>query len=306
MDVDPSSICISPPGLHSVDEVVSSHVLSRSRQRPLFSAETEDLLSADDPITNSSEYEDDMLDENCEKNVMSTDPLSLHIPCSTMEFVEQCTVRHSNDLHSHEVNPAIVSKVHNDITVYNNTSPSSSVPVEPQASGVIENESMEIGSVDGVVFVEHCASTNPNGNHSHDIDTAPTVISKRSPDNTVYYKTSASASMPVESEMVVVAETSGIILENDRMEIGSENGSTICADNPSTLDGVRGCMINGSDCSQDSESVGSAMVVYSEPLLKFSSTSSCNKEELPVENGVTETLQSLNLILKSVNFKRVP
>ncbi|PRQ35778.1 putative Zinc finger, SWIM-type [Rosa chinensis] len=293
MDVDPSSICISPPGLHSVDEVVSGGVLSRSRQRPLFNTETEDLLPADDPLAKSSEYEDDMLDENCEKNVMSTDPLSLHIPCSAMEFVEQYTVPHSNDLHSHEVNPAVISKVCDDNTVYNNTSPSSSVPVEPQASGVIENESMEIESVDGMDFVEHCPLTNPYGNHSHDIDIAPTVISKRSPDNTVYNKTSASASMPVESEMVVLAETSGIILENGRMEIGSENGNTskhnLSADNPSTLDGIRGCMINESDFSQDSESVGNAMVVYPEPLLKFSSTSSCNKEELPVENGATET-----------------
>ncbi|KAM1823739.1 hypothetical protein ACFX14_025609 [Malus domestica] len=36
MNVDPSSICISPPGLHSVDEVVSSSVFSESRQRSLF------------------------------------------------------------------------------------------------------------------------------------------------------------------------------------------------------------------------------------------------------------------------------
>lgn len=78
-----------------------------------------------------------------------------------------------------------------------------------------------------------------------------------------------------------------------QISIESKNGSTsnqkLSADDPSTLDGVRGCMINGSDCSQDSKSVGNVMVVYSEPLLKFSSTSSCNKEELPVENGATDS-----------------
>lgn len=71
MDVDPSSICISPPGLHSVDEVVSSGVLSGSRQKPWFNTETEDLLSGDDALTNSNGYVDDILNENCKENVMN-------------------------------------------------------------------------------------------------------------------------------------------------------------------------------------------------------------------------------------------
>lgn len=223
MDVDPSSICISPPGLHSVDEVVSGGVLSGSRQRPLFNTETEDLLSVDDALTNSNGYEDDILNENCKENVINMDPVSLDIPCSTMEFVEQCTVSHPNDLHSHDVNPTVISKVSDGNTVNNKTSPSSSVPVEPQASRVIENESMEIESENRMEFVEHCAVTHLYGNHGHDIDIEPTVISKRSPENTIYNKISTSAAMPVELQ---VTETSGIILENDRMEIGSENGST--------------------------------------------------------------------------------
>lgn len=210
MDVDPSSICISPPGLHSVDEVVSSGVLSGSSQRPLVNTETEELLSADDALSNSSENEDDMLDENCKENVLNTDPISLDIPCSTMEFVEQCTVRHPNDLPSHDVNSAVISRVCDDNTVYNNTSPSSSVPVKPQASDVIENESMEIETENRMDLVEHSAVTYPNGNHSHEIGIEPAVISKRSPNNIVYEKTSASASMPVELPIVEVAETSDI------------------------------------------------------------------------------------------------
>ncbi|KAL6200792.1 hypothetical protein ACLB2K_030573 [Fragaria x ananassa] len=210
MDVDPSSICISPPGLHSVDEVVSSGVLSGSSQRPLVNTETEELLSADDAPSNSSENEDDMLDENCKENVLNTDPISLDIPCSTMEFVEQCTVRHPNDLHSHDVNSAVISRVCDDNTVYNNTSPSSSVPVKPQASDVIENESMEIETENRMDLVEHSAVTYPNGNRSHEIGIELAVVSKRSPNNIVYEKTSASASMPVELPIVEVAETSDI------------------------------------------------------------------------------------------------
>ena len=71
MDADPSSICISPPRLHSVDEVVSSGALSGSRQRPLFNPETEDLLSADDALTNSNGDEVDIVNENCKENVMN-------------------------------------------------------------------------------------------------------------------------------------------------------------------------------------------------------------------------------------------
>lgn len=47
-------------------------------------------------------------------------------------------------------------------------------------------------------------------------------------------------------------------------------------------------MKNGSDCIRDLKSVGNVMVVNSEPLLKFSSTSSCSEEEVSVENGATE------------------
>jgi hypothetical protein len=132
---------------------------------------------------------------------MNMDSVSLDIPCSTMEFVEQCIVPHPNDLHSHDVNPTVISKVSDGNTVNNKTSPSSSVPVEPQASGVIENGRMEIESENGMDFVEHCAVTRLNGNHSHDIDIEPTVISKKSPENsqnTIYNKISASAPMSVE------------------------------------------------------------------------------------------------------------
>lgn len=97
-----------------------------------------------------------------------------------------------------------------DNTVYNNTSPSSSVPVKPQASDVIENESVEIETENRMDLVEHSAVTYPNGNHSHEIGIEPAVISKRSPNNIVYEKTSASASMPVELPIVEVAETSDI------------------------------------------------------------------------------------------------
>ncbi|KAM2761388.1 hypothetical protein COP1_025859 [Malus domestica] len=73
MNVDPSSICISPPGLLSVEEVVSSSVFSESRQRSLFNREIEGLSPADDAHTNPTGFEDDILNRNSQENTMDED-----------------------------------------------------------------------------------------------------------------------------------------------------------------------------------------------------------------------------------------
>ncbi|XP_021802802.1 uncharacterized protein LOC110755505 [Prunus avium] len=292
MDVDPSSICISPPGLYSVDEVVSSSVFSGSRQRSLFNAETEDLASADDALTNTTGYEDDILNRNRQENAMDED---IDIPSSTMEFVEQCTVTHPDDDHIHDIEPTVICKTCDDNTVYNKISPSASIPVESQVvevaetSGVITgNERMETEGKNGMEFAEQCTVTDPNDLHCNDIE--PTV--RASNNNIVDSKTLPSASVPVESQVVEVSEAS----ESDRTEIESKNGSTSnhqsSVDDAITIDGVCDNLINGSDCSQYSNAVGTLMVVPGESLLKCSSTSSYNDERLPVENGDTETVSS--------------
>ncbi|KAM1166515.1 hypothetical protein ACFX11_026070 [Malus domestica] len=194
MDVDPSSICISPPGLHSVDEVVSSSVFSESRQRSLFNREIEDLSPANDARTNPTGFEDDILNRNSQENRMDE---YMNIPSSTMEFAEQCTVTH------------------------------------------------------------------PDGYHSHDIE--PAVICKTFDDNTVHTKATPSASMPVESQVVEVAETPGVITENDIMETENKNGSTSnhpsSADDSASINGPHDNLVNASDYSRDSKAVGNMMVV---------------------------------------------
>ncbi|KAM1413482.1 hypothetical protein ACFXTO_026074 [Malus domestica] len=104
-DVDPSSICISPSGLHSVDKIVSSSVFSESRQRSLFNRVIEHLSPADNARTNPTRFEDDILNRNSQENTMDED---MNIPSSTMEFVEQCTVTHPDDYHSHDIEPAVI------------------------------------------------------------------------------------------------------------------------------------------------------------------------------------------------------
>ncbi|KAB2611979.1 hypothetical protein D8674_020011 [Pyrus ussuriensis x Pyrus communis] len=114
MDVDPSSICISPPGLHSVDEVVSSSVFSESRQRSLFNREIEDLSSADDAHTNPTGFKDDILNRNSQENTMDED---MNIPSSNRSryglgslLVVSGIALFPNDYHIHDIEPALICK----------------------------------------------------------------------------------------------------------------------------------------------------------------------------------------------------
>lgn len=133
MDVDPSSICISPPGLYSVDEVVSNGAFSVNRDVVMIDTESENFPSRSDALTNTNCFEDDVLTKGCQESMIDVEPLSIDIPASTIEFVEQCTVAHHNDVHN----------------LSNKISPSIAIPVEPEevemaeTAGVIKgNERM--------------------------------------------------------------------------------------------------------------------------------------------------------------------
>ncbi|KAM1166519.1 hypothetical protein PS1_026110 [Malus domestica] len=86
-----------------------------------------------------------------------------------------------------------------------------------------------------------------------------------SDDNTVYTMAAPSTSMPVESQVVEVAETPGVLTENDRMETENKNGSTSnypsSADDAASIVGPCDNLVNASDCSRDSKAVGNKMVV---------------------------------------------
>ncbi|KAM0957640.1 hypothetical protein ACFX2A_026272 [Malus domestica] len=124
------------------------------------------------------------------------------------------------------------------------------------------DEDMNIPSAT-MELLEQCKVTHPDGYHSHDIE--PAVICKTSDDNTVYTKAAPSAYMPVESQVVEVAETPGVITENDRIETENKNESTSnhpsSADDATSIDGPRDNLANASDCSRDSKAVDNMMVV---------------------------------------------
>ncbi|EXC20563.1 hypothetical protein L484_027118 [Morus notabilis] len=138
MDVDPSSICISPPGLHSVDEVVSSGVLSENTEKGLNS-ESEHLPSkdADATLANTNCFTTHALNKGGPESEMDMESISMDIPPSTMEFVEQCTVAHQNDAYSQDLKPVISNTVDAD-TLSIKTSPPITVHVESQAVEIAE------------------------------------------------------------------------------------------------------------------------------------------------------------------------
>ncbi|XP_062107476.1 uncharacterized protein LOC133818559 [Humulus lupulus] len=132
MDIDPSSICISPPGLHSVDEVVSNGILSDNPEKLLFSPETEQLSSQDVAVTNTNSSMDHVFGKGGQESAMDIESISMDIPPSTMEFVEQCTVELQND-----VKPNVTSNTKDADTLSLKTCPSIiTMPVASQGDEI--------------------------------------------------------------------------------------------------------------------------------------------------------------------------
>lgn len=147
MDVEPSSICISPPGLYSVDEVVASNVFSENGDGGLTNTGSNHLPSKDD-LSDINGFQDN----DCHESMMDVEPLTMEFPPSTREFLEECTVTHQNDLPNNDIEPTVSNTPDADPK----TSSAISLSVESQVvdmveiSGVIkENEGMELKSGNG-------------------------------------------------------------------------------------------------------------------------------------------------------------
>lgn len=136
MDVDPSSICISPPGLHSVDEVVSSGILSENAERVLNS-ESEHLTSKDAAL-----YTGHVLNKGSQESEMEMESISMDLPPSTMEFVEQCTVTHQNDTYNHDLKP-VISNTKDADNLSIKTSQSVTIRIDSQAVEIAETSNFK-------------------------------------------------------------------------------------------------------------------------------------------------------------------
>ncbi|XP_024928442.3 uncharacterized protein LOC107417124 [Ziziphus jujuba] len=129
MDVDPSSICISPPGLYSVDEVVSNGAFSVNRE---IDTDNEHFPSRSDALTNKNCLEDDVLAKGRQERTIDVEPLSVDIPPSMLEIVEQCAVTNRSDVHSHDVKLIGISNMQGADNLSNKTSPSIAIAVEAE------------------------------------------------------------------------------------------------------------------------------------------------------------------------------
>lgn len=97
MDVGPSSFCILPPRLYSVDETVSS---SLKKQVPI-NTKTVRIHPGDDAHIEQNCFKNDVSNKGCQESATHIERLSIDIPGSTNEFVEQCPDTHQNENHSH-------------------------------------------------------------------------------------------------------------------------------------------------------------------------------------------------------------
>lgn len=154
MDAETSSICISPPELYSVDEVVAGTVFSESRDRVLTNTGSKNPLPKD-TFSDCNGFGDGILNKDCRESMMDVEPLDVE-PLSTdvapsTDFQVQHTVTHQNGLEENGVEPTF-SGIHD----ADPNAPSISLPVKSpvvdidEASGIKEkSEGVDLNTGNG-------------------------------------------------------------------------------------------------------------------------------------------------------------
>ncbi|KAK7255750.1 hypothetical protein RIF29_29169 [Crotalaria pallida] len=87
MDVDPSTICISPPGLYLVAETVSNNEFQENKERALTTIGNEISATKNDDLFDHK-IEQVILDKDCKVDVMDVDPPAF--ASSTTDTLEHC------------------------------------------------------------------------------------------------------------------------------------------------------------------------------------------------------------------------
>ncbi|KAB1225218.1 hypothetical protein CJ030_MR1G025749 [Morella rubra] len=149
MDVEPSSICISPPGLYSVDEVVASNVFSENGDRVLTNTGSNNVSSKDAFIEGTG-FQAENLNKDFHETMMDVEPSSIDVAPETPQSQEQCTVTHPNCVADNDVFsiPDTETKTSSSISF----SVESKVIDMVETSDVIkENEAMELESGNGSI-----------------------------------------------------------------------------------------------------------------------------------------------------------
>lgn len=243
MDVDPSSICISPPGLHSVDEAVSSDV---------FTDNGDKVINNIGPDTNKSLHSkgDILIDQvgGEQERVMDVEPLAIDAPLSTTESPGQHTVMiNQNDVCNNDPEPLVITKTTGASTLSDRPSPSMSKAAGSQMIGVSKSLPSKGDSLTDAVGCEQDSGmdvepmaidtllstkqsleqptvmTNPNDACINDPE--PLVVTNKAGASASSDKTSPSLSEAAESHMIDIVETSCATKENEVMKSESGNGN---------------------------------------------------------------------------------
>lgn len=141
MDVDPSSICISPPGLYSVDETVSYNAFRVSKESAFTAIGNEISASKNDALFDDK-IEEVISDKGCKDDVMDVDPPDVDIASSTTETPKHC------ETHQDGVDgvPVVCSKDAD--SHLSNSPPLITTPVEPP---VAVEQALDTGENSGII-----------------------------------------------------------------------------------------------------------------------------------------------------------
>ncbi|KAK9274307.1 hypothetical protein L1049_019121 [Liquidambar formosana] len=170
MEVDPSSICTTPPRLFPVKGIVSSDVLSENGEIVLSNAGpdiSENHPSKDDAFRSQNGFADVILGIDCHESMMDVEAHSLDIPLSTItmesleqsidmplstvESLKQCTMIHQNGICSNDTDSSFISNTLDVVPQFSMSSLSLSMPSELQLVDMVEisavikeNEGMDV------------------------------------------------------------------------------------------------------------------------------------------------------------------
>lgn len=105
MDVDTTSICISPPRLNSVEEVVSGGSFQQSTSRIQIDIEYETLPSRYNSLCDLSK----LVDNQSYQEKIDVDPSPINDPIMAADFVNQCMTNSQNGIFSDGPEPTVAS-----------------------------------------------------------------------------------------------------------------------------------------------------------------------------------------------------
>ncbi|XP_044489019.1 uncharacterized protein LOC123213607 isoform X2 [Mangifera indica] len=163
--VGPSLICISPPGLASVDEIVSSDCFSKDDTEAAISINP---TSKDTTCVGQNGFEEVISNKDCLQSLMDKERLAVNMPPSTIDCMKQCDVTHQSGSCKDDAELTVHSDKADANSLSEQASPSLSVPNESNMvvamtktlSGIKDNQMEESHGVNETPTEDACTINN--------------------------------------------------------------------------------------------------------------------------------------------------